>query len=195
MDENEPLCARCARRRKTCCQISEVYLTPGDVQRIQAFTGGSDFFEYRVPVNPEYADQAEDPEWARCVFRPDGSRRILRRCENGDCVFLGPQGCGLPWEVRPLVCRLYPVRYTARGLEPDLQNGCPTELLPPGQDLLTALGMTLPQADRWHWLLYLEIRQEPHLAGGVPTLVASATGAGRENPVSTPDYSDQTKVA
>lgn len=163
MGDEASLCSRCAQRGKTCCQICEIYVTPGDVQRIGTFVGHFDFFEFRKPVDPQYLDQDDDPEWARCVFRPDGSRRVLRRSTSGDCVFLGPVGCRLPWEVRPLVCRLYPVEYTAGGLKPDLADGCPVNLLPPGQDLLQALGMTWEKAEVWWRQLYAEIRLEPHL--------------------------------
>ena len=169
MENKEPLCLKCARRGKTCCQMCEIYVTPGDVERIQMFTGRHDFYEFRLPQNPRYLDQDDDPEWARCVFRPDGSRRVLRRTESGDCVFLGTCGCQLPWEVRPLVCRLYPVEYTATGLKTDLADGCPVDLLPPGQDLLSALGMTWAQAEVWHRQLYAEIRMEPHLLTNGPT--------------------------
>ncbi len=165
MGNEASLCSRCAQRGKTCCQICEIYVTPGDVQRIGAFVGHFAFFEFREPADPRYLDQDDDPEWARCVFRPDGSRRVLRRSSTGDCVFLGPMGCRLPWEVRPLVCRLYPVEYTASGLKPELADGCPLDLLPPGQDLLQALDMTWEKATLWHWQLYAEIRLEPHVLG------------------------------
>lgn len=169
MEEKEPLCARCARLGKTCCQTSEVYVTPGDVARIEAFTGRGDFYEFRAPANPEYLQQEDGPMWAACVFRPDGTRRILRRKPEGDCVFLGAKGCMLPLEVRPLLCRLYPFHYTARGLEPDLARGCPTHLLPPGVGLLEALQMTREQGEAWHRQLYAEIRSEPHAPPAVKT--------------------------
>lgn len=171
MENKEPLCLKCAQRGKTCCQICEIYVTPGDVERIQAFTGRRDFFEFRVPQDPRYLDQDDDPEWARCVFRPDGSRRVLRRRASGDCLFLGPCGCQLPWEVRPLVCRLYPVEYTASGLKTELADGCPVDLLAPGEDLLLALDMTWAKAEVWHRQLYAEIRMEPHLLTNRPAEV------------------------
>lgn len=188
MEEKEPLCARCARLGKTCCQTSEVYVTPGDVARIEAFTGRTDFYEFRSPVNPEYQQQDDDPLWAACVFRPDGTRRILRRKPEGDCVFLGAKGCILPLEVRPLLCRLYPFRYTARGLEPDLAQGCPVHLLPPGVGLLEALRMTREQGEAWHRQLYAEIRSEPHarLSPGDQAVELTAPGNPAAQRVDTP---------
>lgn len=197
MEKKEPLCLRCARRGKTCCQICEIYVTPGDVDRIRAFTGRNDCYEFRVPQDPRYSDQDDDPEWAQCVFRPDGSRRVLRRSESGECVFLGASGCQLPWEVRPLVCRLYPVEYTAKGLKAELAEGCPAELLPPGENLLMALDMTWAQAEVWHRQLYAEIRTEPHLlesrppgAGEIQTLRLDSPD--RDPAISGGDYRSST---
>jgi Fe-S-cluster containining protein len=161
MDDNEFLCVRCARRRKTCCQISEVYATPGDVRRIAAHTGRDDFTEFRAPDNPEYLDQDDDPAWTEHVFRNGNSRRVLKRRPDGDCTFLGEQGCTLPYETRPLVCRLYPYEYTEAGIQDELADGCPLELLRPGQGLIEALDMNLEAARRWHRQLYTEIRLEP----------------------------------
>lgn len=160
MNDAEFLCVRCARHTVTCCQRSEIYTTLGDVQRIGEHTGREDFTEFRVPANPEYADQDDDPVWSSHVFRDDSSRRVLKRHTNGDCTFLGQHGCVLPLEVRPLVCRLYPFDYTAEGIRPELAEGCPLELLRPNQGLLEALEMNLPDAQRWHQQLYSEIQRE-----------------------------------
>jgi len=161
MPDEEFLCVRCARRRKTCCQISEVYATPGDVRRIAEFTGLGDFTEFRVPENPSYGDQDDDPAWQEHIFRQDQSRRVLKRQPDGDCTFLGEQGCTLPYETRPLVCRLYPFEYSEQGISEELADGCPLELLQPGQGLIEALDMNLDNARRWHRMLYEEILLEP----------------------------------
>ncbi len=163
---NEFLCVRCARHMRTCCQTSEVYATPGDVQRIEKFTGKVNFTEFRRPDNPVYLEQDDDPVWERCVFRPDGTRRVLDRQPNGDCVFLGEEGCVLPLETRPLICRIYPYDYTAEGLRDELARGCPTELLGDGEELLEALHIDRSDAVRWHSQLYQEIKTEPR-AGAV----------------------------
>jgi Fe-S-cluster containining protein len=163
MSNDEFICVRCARHRLTCCQISEVYATPGDVDRITAHTGRDDFSEFRVPDDPYYLDQDDDPAWREHVFRPDSSRRVLKREANGNCTFLGPQGCTLPYETRPLVCRLYPYDYNEDGIRTELVEGCPLELLPPGQGLIEALDMRLEDARRWHRQLYAEIRLETNV--------------------------------
>jgi Fe-S-cluster containining protein len=161
MTQDEFLCVRCARHRKTCCQTSEVYATPGDVQRITEYTGKEDFTEFRAPANVLYLDQDDDPLWRDRVFREDHTRRVLKREENGDCTFLGEAGCVLPYEIRPLICRLYPYEYTEEGIADDLADGCPLELLPPGQGLIEALDMNIENARRWHRMLYEEIHLEP----------------------------------
>ena len=154
------LCVRCARHMKTCCQTSEVYVTVGDLQRISEFTGLSDFSEYRPADDPVYLEQDDDPIWRDNVFRADGTRRVLQRQEGGDCTFLGEQGCVLPLETRPLICRIYPFDYTADGLRERLARGCPTELLAEGQTLLEALDIKRSDAERWHQQLYREILSE-----------------------------------
>ncbi len=146
---------------KTCCQTSEVYVSPGDVDRIAAHTGRTDFHEFRPAGDPMYVEQDDDPAWLEHVFRPDGTRRIMKRRPDGDCTFLGAQGCELPLEIRPLICRLYPYDYDERGIRDDLVHGCPLELLPPQQGLIEALDMNIEDARRWHRQLYREIRLEP----------------------------------
>jgi Fe-S-cluster containining protein len=158
---DEPLCARCARHTTTCCQWSEVFVTTGDVARIVEQTGRGDFFEYRPVDNPIYGDQDDDPVWRDHVFRPDGTRRVVRHQPNGDCHFLGPVGCVLPAHARPLVCRLYPFDYTSEGIHEELAEGCPLELLRPGQELLPVLNMHRDEAEVWRRQLYAEMQCEP----------------------------------
>jgi Fe-S-cluster containining protein len=157
---------------KTCCQTADIFTTLGDVRRIEDFTGETGFTEYRAPVNPAYADQDDDPVWRDNVFRPDGTRRVVKKQPNGDCTFLGSAGCVLPLETRPLICRIYPFDYTAEGILDELSEGCPTELLKPGQGLIEALDMKRSDAERWHRQLYAELQQEsvavPAYAGEMP---------------------------
>ena len=156
---DEFLCVRCARHMRTCCQTCEIYVTLGDVDRIEKFTGRTDFYEFRAPENSQYLDQDDDPTWRDGVFREDGSRRVLKRSADG-CTFLGDHGCVLPLETRPLVCRIYPYEYTEDGIAEELAVGCPLELLKPDQGLIEALDMNLPDAQGWQKQLYAEIRQE-----------------------------------
>jgi Fe-S-cluster containining protein len=160
MESKEPFCVRCARVMKTCCEVCEIYVSPGDFSRIANYTGQRDFCEFRVPMSPDYLPDGDDPAWRECVFRLDGSRRVLKRSAAGACTFLGPKGCQLPLDVRPLVCRLYPYQYTEHGILEELARGCPVRLLRPGQSLILALGMNLDDALVWHRQLYDEIQHE-----------------------------------
>jgi Fe-S-cluster containining protein len=152
----------------TCCQTSEIYVTLGDVRRIEEHTGQTNLTEWRTPDDPIYLQQHDDPVWAERVLQADGTRRVLKRQPNGDCQFLGSAGCRLPLEVRPLICRLYPFDYNEQGIFESLANGCPLELLRPGQTLLQELEMNRADADRWHQQLYSEVRVEPPKQGHGP---------------------------
>ena len=174
MNHDEFLCVRCARHQKTCCQGTEIYTTLGDVERITDHTSQTDFYEFRRPDDPIYGEQEDDPLWKKCVFRADGTRRILKHQPNGDCTFLGEQGCKLPLEVRPLICRLYPFDYTEAGIQQQrMAAGCPVELLKPGQSLLAALDMQISDAERWHSQLYKEIQYEPAYVIGQTSAIAT----------------------
>jgi Fe-S-cluster containining protein len=166
------LCVRCARLMKTCCQTCEIYTTRGDVARIAQHTGLADFTEFRAPEKAVYADQDDDPIWRDNVFQADGTRRVLKRQAGGDCTFLGPAGCTLPLEVRPLVCRIYPYDYDAEGIADELAPGCPLELLAPGRGLIDELGMNRADAERWHRQLYEELQLERR-AGDVSSPMTS----------------------
>jgi uncharacterized protein len=179
MAGEEFLCVRCARHRKTCCQVSEVYVTLGDVERIADHSGRGDFHHFAAPANPVYEPDDEDATWRDLVFQPDGTRRVLRRRPDGDCEFLGPEGCTLPLDVRPLLCRIYPYDFTDQGILHDLAPGCPLELLRPQQGLIEALDMNLTDARAWHGQLYAEIHGEEHeldAAARQADLVAAAPG-------------------
>ncbi|GIX47250.1 MAG: hypothetical protein KatS3mg131_1461 [Candidatus Tectimicrobiota bacterium] len=153
------LCVRCAQHERTCCQGTEVLVTDGDIARIAAYTGRHDFWEFRRPADPWYlTPQPADPNWLLYTARADGTRPVLKHQASGDCVFLTAQGCSLPLTVRPLVCRLYPYDYTERGITGTVP-GCPLYLLEEGEDLFTALGMRLEEAQQWRRQLYQELRR------------------------------------
>lgn len=160
MSQSDHLCLRCSRHMKTCCQTAEIFVTLGDVRRIEKHSGRREFSEFRPPEHPIYQPDDSDPIWRDQAFRPDGTRRVLKRQANGDCTFLGPEGCMLPLEVRPLICRIYPYDYDANGMLPELARGCPVELVRPGMGLIDELGMNEADAERWRRQLYDEIQSE-----------------------------------
>ena len=156
----EFLCARCAKHQTTCCQQTDIHVTLGDVRRIAEASSVTNFTEYRSATDPAYNQTDEDPFWQQHVFRPDGTRRVLKHQPNGDCQFLGSQGCTLEATVRPLICRLYPFDYTADGLNQQPAGGCPVELLRPQQQLLQVLGMDRAQAEQYRAQLYAELTEQ-----------------------------------
>lgn len=158
-------CARCACVRLTCCERAEITLTDGDLRRVAAWTGRDDFSERRWPQDPADAvPDPDDPDWHRGTVAPDGTRRVLRRRRGGACTLLGEAGCSLPEDVRPLVCRLYPFVYDARGLAPvESAHYCPSILLATaGRTMSGVLGMDRATAEGWRAQLYEELAQASH---------------------------------
>lgn len=159
----ESCCARCAQAGNTCCQKTEIYVTINDIKRIAACTSRIDFFEYRAPADPAYLSADNDPLWQRHVFRLDGTRRVLRQQPSGDCIFLTGSGCVLSLEVRPLICRLYPLTYRDAGIEIEPDERCPVQMLCHGKTVIEVFGISMEQAHRWYTDLYLEMM---HPEGG-----------------------------
>lgn len=109
------ICAQCHQAGGGCCRadaegVEYMFgLTRGE---IEAMARASGLRPWRFVV----ADQAsprfrEFLDSLHPLFRqtmPRGRRLRLRLEENGDCCFLGPEGCRLPRQARPLYCRLYP---------------------------------------------------------------------------------------
>lgn len=152
-------CAQCAAMGPTCCEKCDVLVTRGDIGRVAAHTRRTDFWQREAVRDPAILDQPDDPDFVRWAFDAARTRRILKRRKNGACMFLSMRGCALPVEVRPLVCRLYPLDYTAAGLN-GTDSHCPSELTPPGTTILSVLNMDSAPAERWRRQLYEELRTE-----------------------------------
>ena len=174
---DEFLCVRCARHYSTCCQKTDIYVTLGDVRRIEAASSSTRFTEYRAPEDASYDQTIEDPFWQHHVFQPDGTRRVLKQQPNGDCYFLGPQGCTLAATVRPLICRLYPFDYTVDGIKERPAGGCPVELLRPQQQLLQVLGMDRDEAERFRAQLYAELPEKEDSGAAADNAAAESAAA------------------
>ena len=160
MTDQVVLCFLCAQKGKTCCVETDIFVTIGDVRRIIEFTKDPDFYEFRGCTTEAYKDQSDDPQWNRLVFRSDGTRRVVKRDSSGRCLFLSTTGCILPLDVRPLICRLHPHLYNAKGLYPGLAPECPVHLLPPGKQPEHLIqGFRQEEALHWHRLLYQEIME------------------------------------
>ncbi len=155
------LCLECARLGQTCCQGHDIYITRGDCLRIFNFLQHKQFYEYRACSNPAYAEQNDDLIWQKYVFRADGSRRVLRRKENGDCLLLSSSGCALPLNLRPLVCRLFPHNYSAGGISAEWDSDCPAATMTAAAVMESEIaGISQCDAVMWHQMLYNEVLWE-----------------------------------
>lgn len=114
-----PICATCHQQGDGCCHLSAegvrimFGLTNGEVAVMakacglppEAFTVSDEvdeaFLRHITGIHPVFGQTM-----------PGGSRIRLKVDDSGACIFLGPQGCTLPTEARPLYCRLYPFWFT-----------------------------------------------------------------------------------
>lgn len=111
-------CRRCAERSGTCCA-----LTPGQEEfcfplsaseRTAMEAAGAEASMFIAQDNtPAFVDNisrlfpGEDAH-IRALFPAGGSHDRLAILPTGECMMLGPEGCRLPREARPLYCRLFP---------------------------------------------------------------------------------------
>jgi len=112
------VCSRCAAKGRTCCTVSsgdEEFCFPISLSEMHAIRsagqGGESSFVL-VPNSSGFVEQLgflmpdHDIEAA---FPEHGSHWRLATTSQGDCVFLGPEGCVLDRAVRPKYCRLFPL--------------------------------------------------------------------------------------
>lgn len=112
------VCARCAGRGPTCCELTpgteEVCFPVSDYERERILECAPDLGGF--VLQPNTAVFIENllrlfPGQRRAVrelFPPGGTHYRLEVDSVGKCVFLGPEGCLIPQEFRPLYCRLFP---------------------------------------------------------------------------------------
>lgn len=84
------VCRACSR----CCYHKRIQVNPYEIARLARLTG-----------------QSGEQFRAKCT--EDGQGTHLKQKDDGACIFLGPQGCGVHPD-RPLVCRLYPLGRRSR---------------------------------------------------------------------------------
>jgi Fe-S-cluster containining protein len=62
-----------------------------------------------TPLHPEKGDRAEDYQTATLLAPSQPPRTIIDRLPNGDCFYLGQDGCTIhdqaPWVCRDFDCR------------------------------------------------------------------------------------------
>lgn len=151
-------CRKCALAGTSCCQGTQIVLTTGDLSRISSFLG-DDGFHTVEPPDLQYLDPGYDPEWLSLTLRPDGRRLVLKRTPDLRCCFLKENGCLLPPDRRPLICRLHPYAYTRAGIL-GIDETCPLANDPGWPFLLEGMGMPTSAAREWHRLLYAELQAD-----------------------------------
>lgn len=143
------VCARCAARGPTCCEPEEgvalAPLTPGDVARISAATGlAPETFAVARTLDPEErAALEEDDPVLRGLAARDGTVRSLAK-RGRACVFHeAGRGCSLAYDVRPLLCRRFPIVRLGRRFRVSPGGDClAAEEARDLPDLLRLLGTT-----------------------------------------------------
>ena len=62
-----------------------------------------------TPLRPEMGDDVASYQTAMCYTPGQAPYLILDRHANGDCIYLGEQGCTI-WERAPYECRMFDCR-------------------------------------------------------------------------------------
>ena len=164
MVQPRDICRKCASTQKTCCQEVNIVLTDKDVSRIAEHLQRSDFHEYRR-LSADYfwedshSDAKKDVYWIKLLVKRDGTSHVLKIRDNGDCIFLKQDGCVLPLDVRPLICRIYPHYFNTFGLVRIEAYCCPQEVFPQNDPRWAdCLDAPKDKACAWHKQLYAELR-------------------------------------
>mgnify|MGYP000112018827 CR=1 FL=1 len=117
--ESDPgVCARCAALGPTCCHLDPVDsefcfpLSEMEKNRILDCSPISGGFVLQSNSNA-FVDNVcrlfpGEDESVRAVFAESDSHFRLAVNEDGECRFLGSEGCTIPRECRPYYCRLFP---------------------------------------------------------------------------------------
>ncbi len=118
MASDPNICTLCAQSGRTCCVLvpgnEELCfpLSPGEQAKIAAWGGGPELFS-EMPNSPVFRNSLEylfpeDRPRLRELFPKGGRHMRLGTTPAGECLLLGPKGCKLPRESRPLYCRIFP---------------------------------------------------------------------------------------
>ncbi|OQX22900.1 MAG: hypothetical protein BWK80_28740 [Desulfobacteraceae bacterium IS3] len=189
-------CFECSELQLTCCEKSEVCVTKGDIKRIAEYAGRNDFYHLMPvseelkfiitnPCNPENGSEI----YLKYLFDEEGRRIILKKNENR-CCFLTHNGCDLPLNIRPIVCRLYPYDWNDnKDMWIDPARLCPENLFKDEQEIKEQLCLPEQEAKRLLELFYDEIKsQKNNLQFRLKGLPLPGTERG-ESPVPPPALS------
>jgi hypothetical protein len=162
-------CIECAKLQITCCEDfrSEIGVTRGDIRRILEYTGRNDFY-HLMPVLEENKTILENPcnivkgseKYVRYFFDDQGRRNVLKKNEKNGCCFLSPDGCSLPLNTRPIMCRLYPYHWDDYGNIEITGLGCPKSLFKDEQEMRAELCLPEIEAKKLIAVFYDEIMNQ-----------------------------------
>ncbi|MBI5518796.1 MAG: zinc/iron-chelating domain-containing protein [Desulfovibrio sp.] len=117
-DADSDVCARCATASGTCCTLApgnEEYCFPLSAsERVRMEGAGAEALHFFRQANTApFVDNLcrlfpGESETIRGLFPNGGEHDRLAIGAGGACLLLGPQGCLLPRDARPLYCRLFP---------------------------------------------------------------------------------------
>ncbi len=112
------VCARCAQTSTTCCTLApgqEEFCFPlSATERAAMQAAGALPEHFHSQENtPGFVDNMArlfpgEDETLRQLFPLGGAHDRLALTPEGACRLLGPKGCELPRQARPLYCRLFP---------------------------------------------------------------------------------------
>jgi uncharacterized protein len=157
-------CRECSKIQLTCCVRPEIFVTNGDINRIANGTGRKDFYHLR-PVPEEMKHYYGSPcnvekgseIYFQYLFNENGRRNILKKNEKNECCFLTQDGCVLPPNIRPILCRLYPFDWNDKKEIWVAPTHCPKNFFKDEQEIRDRVCLTEEEAKRLVCLLYDEI--------------------------------------
>lgn len=117
-DDESDVCGRCAERCGTCCTLTssreELCFPLSSSERKAMLGAGAEAKHFARQINTSafFENMGRlfpgESERLRVLFPVDGAHDRLALSKNGSCLLLGPKGCRLPRQARPLYCRLFP---------------------------------------------------------------------------------------
>lgn len=114
------ICGICAQNGPTCCQLGQGQedfsfpLSSVETMIISAYDRWQGMlFTVTISNSTRFISRLKnlfpnDLDRIQTLYPEHGCHEYLLTDERGRCVFLGPGGCLLPRNARPLYCRLFP---------------------------------------------------------------------------------------
>ncbi len=159
-----PVCRRCSAAGGCCCRLSDndelvAPISPIEWQELLALVpwAGQPGYVVEEANSPAFVAQMKVlfPHFHRGVARVfplGGSHLRVATNRIGQCAFLGPDGCLLPYSARPAFCQVYPFWFNGDQLQVFADRSClalrEAETIPE----LCLLMKTTPELIRRHFV-------------------------------------------